>query len=107
MEVLHNDQWGTVCDDAWDVSDATVVCKEMGCGTPAAVRTGAYYGEGMGSVWMEDVTCAGNESTVKLCPSKGLGTANCSHTQDAGVSCRSRLKSLFITKDLIIIRRNA
>ncbi|KAA0720726.1 Deleted in malignant brain tumors 1 protein [Triplophysa tibetana] len=89
VEIMHDGQWGTVCDDAWDVSDATVVCKEMGCGTPAAVRTGAYYGEGEEFVWMEDVSCAGNESTVKLCPSQEFGTANCSHTQDAGVSCRS------------------
>jgi len=81
-----------VCDDGWDLSDAAVVCREMGCGDVIEAKRGPYFGQGSGPIWMDDVQCAGNESTLKNCSSSGWGVNNCRHQQHSGVICQCESK---------------
>jgi len=30
VEVLHNNQWGSICNNGWDDIDASVVCRMFG-----------------------------------------------------------------------------
>ncbi|XP_048010690.1 deleted in malignant brain tumors 1 protein [Megalobrama amblycephala] len=92
VEVLHEGQWGTVCDDGWDLSDASVVCKEMGCGEVFERRSGGYFGQGSGPVWLSDVQCDNTESTLRHCTLKEWGQNSCGHEKDAGVACRRKIK---------------
>ncbi|XP_072529575.1 scavenger receptor cysteine-rich type 1 protein M130-like [Salminus brasiliensis] len=87
VEVLHRGQWGTVCDDEWDMGDAAVLCRELGCGEAVDVLSEAHFGSGSGPIWMDDVDCSGSESTLKNCRSAGWGKHNCNQTRNAGVIC--------------------
>nr|XP_029491421.1 deleted in malignant brain tumors 1 protein-like isoform X4 [Oncorhynchus nerka] len=87
VEIYHNSQWGTVCDDNWDMNDAKVVCKQLGCGSAMSSPGSAYFGQGTGQIWMDDIECSGSESTLTQC--SHTTKHNCKHGEDAGVVCLS------------------
>ena len=85
--MYHNGVWGTVCDDYWDWNDAQVVCREMDLGYPVAARHGAFYGQGSGQIWLDNVNCVGTEGTIGNCSHNGWGSHSCYHGEDASVEC--------------------
>ncbi|XP_064369538.1 deleted in malignant brain tumors 1 protein-like [Dromaius novaehollandiae] len=89
VEVKHEGQWGTVCsyDFIWDVRGASVVCRQLGCGTVA--RTSPYmpFGAGAGRIWLQPFLCRGSETALHHCPHYGWGQHYCGHDTDVGVTC--------------------
>ncbi|XP_014319352.1 macrophage receptor MARCO [Myotis lucifugus] len=83
-EVFYNGIWGTICDDGWDNSDATVFCRMLGYSVGKALFSMV---PGSGYIWLDDVACHGTEAEPVNCKQERLGALhNCNHTEDGGGS---------------------
>ncbi|XP_067164844.1 scavenger receptor cysteine-rich type 1 protein M130-like, partial [Apteryx mantelli] len=87
VEIYYKGTWGTICDNSWDLSDATVVCRQLGCGVAMEAPGSAHYGEGSGQIWLDEVNCSGGEAALWDCPAEAWGQHDCRHKEDAGVVC--------------------
>ncbi|KAL0195625.1 hypothetical protein M9458_009197, partial [Cirrhinus mrigala] len=80
LEVYHNAVWGSVCDDQWDISDAQVVCRQLGCGAALRADGNSVFGAGEGVVWL-------NRIHLWDCPLSLKNHTDCSHKEHAGLTC--------------------
>ncbi|XP_053544116.1 scavenger receptor cysteine-rich type 1 protein M130 [Ictalurus punctatus] len=87
LEVFHSGSWGTVCDDSWDIEDAQVVCRQLQCGVALSTHIPAWFGPGTGSIWLNEVECEGNETSLWNCRFQLCEEGECGHQEDVGVVC--------------------
>ena len=87
VEIFHDGTWGTVCDDSWDMNDAKVVCRALGYPSATFAPTTAYFGQGSGEIWLDNVYCLGIESSIERCRHNGWKVTYCYHEEDASVIC--------------------
>ncbi|XP_068085129.1 uncharacterized protein [Anabrus simplex] len=87
VEVRFSGVWGTVCDDDFGHQTAKVICQQLGYGGPAEAKKNASFGPGEGQIWLDQVICRGNESSIEDCLHSPWGSHNCNHDEDASVIC--------------------
>ena len=83
IEILYYEIWGTVCDYNLDFNTANVACRHLGF--PGAVRVTYGFHSIMAQVWLEDIQCIGNETTLNQCSHQGFGSekSSCSSSHKA------------------------
>ncbi|XP_076093133.1 uncharacterized protein LOC143064284 [Mytilus galloprovincialis] len=88
VEITRNNIRGTVCKDNFNDNAATVVCRQLGFqGGGTAVNDTNRFGAGTGPIWLDDVTCAGNEQHIEQCTARSWNQSDCTHNDDVGVVC--------------------
>ncbi|XP_023207055.1 scavenger receptor cysteine-rich type 1 protein M130-like [Xiphophorus maculatus] len=92
LEVKTDQSWSSVCEKHFDLQDAEVVCREIGCGPPS-VHQGALYGEAEAPVGSREFLCEGSESALLNCSSrKSSGRNSCSPGQAVGLTCSDNIR---------------
>ena len=88
VEVYYKGYWGTFCDDNWDISDANVVCRQLGYGRAVFAPKGVTFGMAWGRIHNINVSCTGSETWLGDCSIYDKEHwMNCWHGEDAGVVC--------------------
>ena len=86
LEIYHSGEWGTVCDDYFQLQEAEVACKQMGfTGAEELVR--GWWWTSSKPIWLDDVDCDGTETSLSQCSNRGWGVHNCDHSEDVRMRC--------------------
>ncbi|CAH3157121.1 unnamed protein product [Pocillopora meandrina] len=91
VEVYHSGQWGTICEDGWDINDAHVICRQLGFPSATQAFYSATHGQGSGQIWIDNLDCSGYELRIDECNHDGWGNHDCGHSEDASVECSSTI----------------
>ncbi|KAI8515752.1 Mucin-4 [Branchiostoma belcheri] len=79
LEVFHDGEWGTVCDDGFDRRDGNVACRQLGFSGVEKYDVYAFdtYGKMVSApIILDDLQCTGNESRLQNCTHNGLVRLN-------------------------------
>ncbi|KAM4899268.1 scavenger receptor cysteine-rich type 1 protein M130-like, partial [Sylvia borin] len=94
VEAAVRGTWGSVCASEWDLPDAHVLCRHLGCGRALTVPPGGSFGSGEGPLRPDAFGCSGSERHPGECPVAVLGKPPCAPGNAAAVSCSGIVESL-------------
>ena len=63
------------------------LCVCLSCIPGATPYLYSFFGRGSGGIYLDRVSCSGNEQALINCSHRGIGVHSCTHSEDAGVMC--------------------
>ena len=104
VEVCINRVWGTVCSTTsrytyytyWDLSEAKVVCRQLGHQELGATvyTSSSTFGAGNDPVFLSDFQCVGSEANLLQCRNSNFvklgNNHHCTHSRDVGLRCERK-----------------
>jgi len=95
VQVYYNKTWGWVCADKWDKQNADVACRMMGFpGSLSSFSDKEKTKKTSLRVWLNNMQCFGNESSLFSCINSGFGDHDCDSRGIAGAICRPKGKNI-------------
>ncbi|XP_051632227.1 scavenger receptor cysteine-rich type 1 protein M130-like [Manacus candei] len=94
VEVAVRGTWGSVCATDWDLPDADVLCRHLGCGHAVTVPPGGSFGSGDRPLRPDAFGCSGSERHPGECPVSVLGEPPCTPGNAAAVNCSGTINSV-------------
>ncbi|XP_065188629.1 proprotein convertase subtilisin/kexin type 5-like [Sycon ciliatum] len=92
VEVYFGSRWGTVCDDYWSITNARVVCRQLGFNRVVGSRislsaNNIQRAHNDDPIWMNNVQCNDSDASLINCSHRGWGRTDCSHAEDVVIQC--------------------
>ena len=89
----NSSEWAGICDKNFGKNNADVICRMLGYSYGFEIR--GYFGNGR--IWLEELSCTGNEDSILECNHEGFGIHMHGYTSPnhrsgyhnwAGVTCK-------------------
>ncbi|XP_021238841.1 deleted in malignant brain tumors 1 protein-like [Numida meleagris] len=87
VEVEARGVWKPLCATAWDLPDAHVLCRHLGCGSAVSLSAPGHFGMGTGTLLHDALSCSGSERHPGECPVEVLGQPTCPLGHTAAINC--------------------
>ncbi|XP_065426830.1 CD5 antigen-like [Chrysemys picta bellii] len=89
VEIFYDGRWGAVCGLGWDLTDAKVLCRELGCGSPRYVTHHcSKFSRSSAPILLGQLKCTGQEASLTHCQAQAWEGRHCPHHRDTGVMCQ-------------------
>ncbi|EDV22998.1 uncharacterized protein TRIADDRAFT_681, partial [Trichoplax adhaerens] len=88
VQIYQNGTWGTVCSRySFSRSAANILCKQLGYKTAFSYDCCSKYAHITGKIWIGEINCYGNETSINDCPQLSFNSKSCMHQSDVGLHC--------------------